>query len=1014
MRRSIAVVATAACSLALAGTTSAVGAGAAPAPAPSPPAGAAGVAIALRAAAPVEASPDDRYVVVMRQDPVVRSTGADRLHTSAATSRATALRAGQDAALRTAGLSRSSKEQEYTTALNGFAVETDLAGAQRLARDRSVALVVPDALRQLHRAPSTPATTSVATRSSAPRSRNALNDDLGLTGRDEAYGAGITGKGVVVGVIDTGVWPEHPSLAPRPGLPARPDLDEDERSACAFGNTAWNAADAAFTCNRKLVGAREFLDTYEAATGLRDTEFDSARDDDGHGTHTSTTAAGNADVRATVLGADRGVISGIAPDAQVIAYKAVGSAGGYASDLVAAIDQSVSDGVDVINFSLGGPPNTVSPEAIALLFAADAGIDVAASVGNAGPGPGSIGGPADLPWVTGVGATTYATAYGATLELDRGPDLEGASMTPGTPTAGVVDGATAGSAPCVPGDLDPGLVEGAIVVCAEGAVSTVVKSIAVEEAGGVGLVVTSRPGATLTTPTTHVPSLVLDSGDGIRLRSWLAKRPGGTGRIISDGATRSPVPNPTVAAFSSRGESPTAGDLVKPDLTAPGVQVLAGASPVPSGPDFGPSGQLFQAMSGASMASPVVAGLSALLTQAHPEWSPATVRSALVTTADSRVRDSDGSRADPFDTGAGIAALGHPARKGSAFRPGLVYDATFPDYLGFLCDEGPSPFPAAVCDDLEAAGYPTDAQDLNQPSIGVEEVPGRTTVLRWVTNVSGERLRARASVDAPRGHRVTVSPSTVDLAPGATARVTLSVHAKTSVTTGRWSFGSLTWRGTGYEVTSPIAVKGLDLRAPAVVTGTGGSGTASVPVEIGTRGRYEAVPHGLVAAVATTGTVGQDPDQTFPSPDDGAGATRLPVDLTGVAHARWTLEDDDEDTDLDLYLLDPSGEVVASSAEAGTAERIDLAHPEPGTYSLVVHGWTAAADTAFIVQGWLVPSSTDGSLRVTSGGTGAVRVGDSRTVSLSWTGAAPGTNLGLLEHLVDGRRLADTLVEVTG
>ena len=385
-----------------------------------------------------------------------------------------------------------------------------------------------------------------------------------------------------------------------------------------------------------------------------------------------------------------------------------------------------------------------------------------------------------------------------------------------------------------------------------------------------------------------------------------------------------------------------------------------------------------------------------------------------MTTADSRVRDSDGSSADPFDTGSGIAALGRPAVKGSAFRPGLVYDATFPDYLGFLCDEGPSPFPAAVCDDLEAVGYPTDAQNLNQPSIGVEEVPGRTTVLRWVTNVSGERLRARASVDAPQGFTVTASPSTLDLAPGATARVTLSVVAKASVTTGRWSFGSLTWSGNGYEVRSPIALKGIDLRAPAVVTGSGESGTASIPVEIGTRGAYEAVPHGLVAAVTTTGTVGQDPDQTFPSPDDDAGVARLPVDLTGVAHARWTLEDDDEANDLDLYLLDPSGEVVASSAEAGTAERIDVSHPEPGTYTLVVHGWTAGPDTAFGVQGWLVPTSSDGSLRVTSGGSGAVRVGDSRTVGLAWTGAAPGTNLGLVEHLVDGRRLADTLVEVTG
>jgi hypothetical protein len=414
------------------------------------------------------------------------------------------------------------------------------------------------------------------------------------------------------------------------------------------------------------------------------------------------------------------------------------------------------------------------------------------------------------------------------------------------------------------------------------------------------------------------------------------------------------------------------------------------------------------------MASPVVAGLYALLAQVHPDWSPATARSALMTAADPRVRDTDGSAADPFDTGSGLAALGRPGSNGSAFRPGLVYDATFPDYLGFLCDEGPSPFPASVCDDLEAAGYPTVAQDLNQPSIGVEEVPGRTTVKRWVTNVSGAPLKASASVDAPRGFRVTASPSSLDLPPGATARVTLSVVATGAVPTGQWSFGSLTWRGSGYEVRSPIALKGLDLRAPGLVTGSGESGTATIPVEVGVTGRYEAVPHGLVAAATTSGSVDQDPDQTFPSPDDDAGVARIPVDLTAVAHARWTLEDDDQSTDLDLYLLDPSGEVVASSAEAGTAERIDLSHPAAGTYTLVVHAWAAAPGTAFDVQGWLVPTGSDGSLRVTSGGSGPVRVGDTREVGLSWTGAAPGTNLGLVEHLVDGRRLADTLVEVTG
>lgn len=1000
MRRPATLVTTAAAGVAAATTVAALAlASSAPAGA-APPGDADPVppsALGVAASSGVERSAVGRYVVVMRRDPLVRTPA-----------RAATLRTEQDAALRAAGLPRASKEQTYTTALNGFTVATDLAGAERLARDPAVALVLPDGLRRVTRAavPSAAAPTGLST--------TALNDDLGLTGRNGAYDSGITGRGVLVGVIDTGIWPEHPSLAPRADLSPAPALDGTVRSACAFGTTEGDPDDAPFACNSKLVGARLFLDTYKERTGLRPGEFDSARDDDGHGTHTATTAAGNAGVRATVLGQDLGTVSGIAPDAQVVAYKAVGSDGGYASDLVAAIDQAVADGVDVINISLGGPPDTVSPEALALLFASDAGVHVAASVGNNGPAPGTIGGPGDLPWVTGVGATTYAAAFGATLDLDRGPSLRGASVTGGTEEARVVDGAEAGSPVCIPGQLDPEVVDGAVVVCAEGALSATGKSVAVQQAGGVGLVVTNGPGSTLTTQTTFVPSVVLDAADGQRLRAWMTRNPDGSARLTPDGVTHSPVADPTMAVFSGRGPTSTAGDVVKPDVTAPGVQILAGDSPAPSNPTYGPEGELFQAMSGASMSTPVVAGLHALLAQAHPDWSPSTARSALVTTADPRVTDLDGSRADPFATGGGIVAPGRPGDRGSAFRPGLVYDSSFPDHLGFLCDEGPAPFPPSLCDDLAAAGFATLAQDLNRPSIGVEEVPGRTSVRRTVTNVSGERLRAHASVDAPDGFDVTVTPSSVDLAPGASARLTIDVVATGKRPNGAWAFGALTWRGGGYEVRSPVALRGLDLRAPAVVEAAGASGSTTLAVEVGVTGRYEAVPHGLVPAVTTGGTVGQDPDRTFPSPDDGVGVARIPVDLTGVAHARWTLDDDDPSTDLDLYLLDPSGAVVASSAEAGTAERLDVPHPAAGTHTLVVHGWEAAPDTAFAVLGWLVPTGTDGTLRVSSGSPASVEVGERVEVGLAWSEAGPGTSLGLVEHLVDGRRLADTLVEVTG
>ena len=209
---------------------------------------------------------------------------------------------------------------------------------------------------------------------------------------------GLTGEGVVVGVIDSGIWPEHPSFADDGSYPEAPiTLDDSVRPNCEFGNTAHNPNDAAFECNNKLIGARQILDSYRALIGAQSYEYDSARDDDGHGTHTASTAAGNAGVEASILGVPFGTISGIAPRAHVIAYKGLGNLGGFTSDLAAAIDQAVADGVDVINYSIGSASYAIGADDIAFLFAANAGVFVATSNGNSGPGAATIGSPASVP-----------------------------------------------------------------------------------------------------------------------------------------------------------------------------------------------------------------------------------------------------------------------------------------------------------------------------------------------------------------------------------------------------------------------------------------------------------------------------------------------------------------------------------------------------------------------------------------------------------------------------------------
>jgi subtilisin family serine protease len=974
---------------------------------------AAPLAATLAAPSAAAAPKKKSYIVVMKADPLVRSVSAKSLDTSSARSRQGDLRRAQDRVVASAGLPASAKTTSYTNALNGFAVRATQAQVDALAKRPEVAAVLVDELRQ--------PTIDEGSRRSIGVTRgsgNQLYDFLGLDGRGESWRSGITGTGVTVGVIDTGIWPEHPSFADDGSYPAHEPLDTSVGSACAFGNTTHNPADAPFTCNNKLVGARVFLDTYRANTGLTAEEFDSARDNEGHGTHTASTAAGNAGVRAQIFGVDKGTTSGIAPRAQIIAYKALGDSGGYTSDLVAAIDQAVADGVDVINYSVGGGAATVSADTLAFLFAADAGVFSAVSAGNSGPGAKTIGGPADVPWVTAVGANTQPTFYQGFIEAG-GKRYQGASITKGVGPARFVDAAAAGSELCLAGKLDPSKVTGAIVLCKRGGNGRVAKSAEVLRAGGVGMVLFNAVDVdTLFSDTFFVPTVMIDNTPGLQLKAWIASSPDPVGRLVAGGIGTSPFYSPTMAYFSSRGENPTAGDIIKPDITAPGVQIMAGNTPMPSG-DSQPAGELFQAIAGTSMSSPVVAGSYALLKQAHPDWTPAMAKSALMTTANTRVRDNDRtSQAGPFAMGSGMVDLGEPAARGSAYRPGLVYDAGFLDYLGFLCAEGPSVFgnPAATCASLAANGIPTRAADLNLASIGVESVAGSTTVTRTVTSVADRRTTFEASTKAPPGYRVRVSPSKITLAPGASATFTVTITNTGAAPAGQWRFGSLTWEGGDYEVRSPIAVKGTTLSAPSSVSGTGTSGTASLALQFGFAGPYSATAEGLVAATHSRHMIEQDPDQTYPSADDGAGVVSIPFTLSGVGVAKWALTMPDP-TDLDIYLFGPSGSLVGASTNGGTNESITLTAPADGTYTMVVHGWAVGATPLeFDLRSWLVPTAGGGgSLTVTSGASIAATIGGTHTVGIAWSGLTAGEEyLGTVTHRNGTTVIGRTTVAVTG
>ncbi len=563
------------------------------------------------------------------------------------------------------------------------------------------------------------------------------------------------GEGVVVGVVDTGIWPEHPSFSdPDPsGKPYSAPPASWKGTRCDFNTDAPNTGAPAFQCNNKLIGAAEFLDTYKALTGLDPKEFDSARDDNGHGTHTTSTAAGNANVHATLLGIDRGLISGVAPRAHVAAYKALGALGGYSSDLSAAINQAVADGVDVINYSVGGSSSDPynDTDALAYLDAYAAGVFVATSAGNSGPGANTVGSPGDAPWVMTVGASTSDRNFISTLTVtgqttDTVPITEtlvisGASVTAGiiTPTT-VLMAVDYGDEMCN-SPFAANTFHGEIVVCKRGVIARVEKSYNVDQGGAGGMILYNPTLQGLATDNHFVPSVHLENDTGQQLLDFMAVH---TNTLASfTGGSATTVQGDVMAAFSSRGGTGNMLGIARPDITAPGVQILAGNTPQPSSSEAGVPGELFQSIQGTSMSSPHIAGSGALLKALHPDWTPGQIKSAIMTTAKTNgVTKEDGTTpADAFDYGSGRVDLTQ------AGDPGLTFSASYVDF----------------------ATHKNDLWNVNYPSVYFPVMPGMMTVQRTAHSELSADSTWTLSVDAPGDVNITVPASIAVPAGGDTA-----------------------------------------------------------------------------------------------------------------------------------------------------------------------------------------------------------------------------------------------------
>jgi hypothetical protein len=605
------------------------------------------------------------------------------------------------------------------------------------------------------------------------------------------------------------------------------------------------------------------------------------------------------------------------------------------------------------------------------------------------------------------------------VDTGDGESYSGASLNETVVSASLVDsedtdnGSGLDNELCEIGSLDPAEVSGKIVLCARGVFDRVDKSAAVALAGGVGMVMYNPTANTLNADTHSVPSVHVDHVAGPAIKAYIDAAGVDATATINEGGNLGIVNADVMAGFSSRGLG-ASEDIIKPDIIAPGVNVYAAG---PAETFFGTNPNLAAFNSGTSMASPHIAGIGALLVQAHPDWTPAMIKSALMTTADPSgiLKEDQATPATPLDQGSGLV------QPGSAFDPGLVYDAGLFEYAAFTCG-GFNVFTQGTCDFLANLGYTFEASDLNQPNIAVGSLAGTQTVSRTVTALSGGVYDV--SVDAPAGVDVEVNPATLDLATGESASYEVTFTANDDSDPGSFAFGSLTWSDGPHNVTSTLAVRPLQLSAPDEVSGTGTSGSTSFDVTFGYTGIYSAGAHGLVAATTEASNVVDDPANDINTAlGSGIGITLHFVDVpAGTAYARFSLFDDYTDgaDDLDLYVFGPDTAGypnVGGSGSGTSAEEVNLVAPDPGTYIVVVHGWqTDGPDSNYTLFSWMIdgdPTADDGSLVIDSA-PGAAVLASTESIDISWSGLAPATKyLGAVSHNDGGGAFAFTFVSVS-
>jgi len=755
-----------------------------------------------------------------------------------------------------------------------------------------------------------------------------------------ATGALAKGEGMIVGIVDTGIRSNHPSFAEI--SPSDGYIHINPFGSGVF--KGYCATNAGF-CNDKLIGAYNFV-----------TDLTTPADESEHGTHVASTAAGNK--LHFDLGNGNGFdLSGVAPRANIIAYRIAGADGTSTSTAsVAAIDQAVTDGVDVINYSFGS--SAFDPwrgsESVAFRNARAAGVFVATSAANDGPNPGTIGSPADSPWITSVAASTHDRGA---FPIKTISNFSGGNSTPpssmnGRSLTGSITAPIVYAGNFSNGDTNPeqclnpfpaGTFSGQIVVCDRGQIARVQKAKNVSAGGAGGYVLANVQGgaAFLADDIYVIPGIHIQSTNGDLLKAWLASGTGHSATINgSNGSVGiDPLNADRIASFSSRGVNPTVPNVLKPSVSAPGVNILAAG--------IGEVDYTF--LQGTSMASPHIAGSGALIKQLKPSWTPGQIHSAMVTTGvTSMVKEDGATAADPFDMGGGRIDIQ------KALNAGL------------LLDESIANFTAA---NPASGGLP---KNLNLPSFSDQACRVSCSWTRQVTATANSSWTASST--ASSGLTINISPANFSLNAG--ANQTINVTANVNNRDGAELFGQVILTPSDANLTPtamPMAVEVSNSSLPDQLSHDtqrdAGQKKITNLVAIATNGLT------AVALMKATNpqqkALAKDSDNTSAFDDLTDGVSVELVSVTSSNGMLFAATSNSSATDLDLYVgFDANGdgiaqksETVAKSTSPNANEEIMITQLKAGNYWILVQNWDGAAtgtDSYTYLSGVVGPNDNSG------------------------------------------------------